>query len=300
MRPRYTLVMKIDGKEIAANIIEELKIKKQPEKILSAILIGNRPDSKSFLRQKELMAKELGIPFELFQFGDDILEDDLIKEIKKIGDDEEIGGMIVQLPLPKHYNREKILAAVNPKKDVDALTLESQKLVNPLPVEVVKDILGSKKYDIRNKIVAVVGKGFLVGKPIIEWLKQSATGGLFARPNLHSKFGLGLNDQCKELMIFDSKSDLSEIKKADLVISGVGKGGLIKPEMLKPGAGLIDFGYSIGKSQSANGKAILVGDLDCSRLALNDSRLAFYTPTPGGTGPILVAEIFKNFYKLNS
>lgn len=259
----------VNGKEIAAKIIAELKTEKRPDKILAAVFVGERPDSKSFLRQKELLAEELGVPFELFQFGDDVLEENLIFEIGKIGKDGEIGGLIVQLPLPAHYNRDRILSAINPRQDVDALTRESKELVNPLPVEVVREVLGIMNYELGDKVVAVVGKGFLVGQPIIEWL----------------------NGKCKELMIFDSKSDLSKIKEADLIITGVGKAGLIKPEMLKSGAAVIDFGYGI-----KDGK--IAGDLDASSLS-SLSSLSFYTPTPGGTGPILVAEIFKNFYKLN-
>lgn len=278
--------MVINGKKIASQIIRDLKNQKRPDKILAAVYVGNRPDSKSFLRQKELIAKELGVPFELFQFGDDILEEDLIKEIKKIGEDKEIGGLIVQLPLPAHYNHDRILAAINPRQDVDALTPESRKLVDPLPVAVVQEVLGIMNYELGDKIVAVVGKGFLVGRPIIEWLKGGPS--------------TGSGQKCKALLIFNSKSDLKDLKNADLIITGVGRGGLIKPKMLKDGAAVIDFGYDIGKSPSANGKTILVGDLDCSQSAICDSRLAFYTPTPGGTGPILVAEIFKNFYKLNS
>src|SRR3989344_4715978 len=106
--------MKINGKEIAKKIIEDLKIQKRPDKMLAAVLVGDNAQSKSFLRQKELMAGELGIVFELFQFGEDILEEDLIKEIKRIGEDREIGGVIVQLPLPPHFNRDKILASINP------------------------------------------------------------------------------------------------------------------------------------------------------------------------------------------
>jgi len=266
----------IDGKKIASDIISDLKELSKPNKILAAILVGSTgspqaAQSKSFLRQKELMAKELGIVFELFQFGDEILEEDLISEIKKIGDDQEIGGIIVQLPLPPHFNRDRILAAVNPKKDVDALTSESQKYIDPLPVEVVKDILQTRDYELKTKVVAVVGKGFLVGKPIINWL----------------------NGKCQEAIVFDSKSDLSKIREVDLVITAVGKGGLIKPEMLKAGAGVIDFGYN-----GANGK--IKGDFDSLNVKPHTLTPSWYTPTPGGTGPILVAEIFKNFYQLNS
>lgn len=212
------------------------------------------------------MAKVLGIVFELFQFGEEILEDDLIKEIKKIGQDAEIGGIIVQLPLPPHFNRDQILAAINPKQDVDALTLESRKFVLPLPVEVIKDVLRFVGEDIKNKSIAVVGRGFLVGKPIIEWLESIK----------------------KPFKLFHSKSGLEGLKGADLVITGVGKAGLIKPKMLKSGAAVIDFGYDI-----IDGK--IKGDFQPS-----EDFPGWYMPTPGGTGPILVAEIFKNFYKLNS
>ena len=282
--------MKIRGGLIAAKIIEKLKKQKRPDKILAAVLVGENPQSKSFLRQKELMAKELGIVFQLFQLPDSILEDVLIKEIKRISADEEIGGLIIQLPLPPHFNRDKALSAVDPKKDVDALTSESRQFVDPLPVAVVKDILSSIHFPLSSKSVAVVGRGFLVGKPVADYFRE----------------------KCKELIVFHSKSDLKDLKKADLVITGAGKAGLIKPEMLKEGAGVIDFGYSfaaqINADQDADSRRKISGDFDSSnvngqmpaRQSLGDggSNVSFYTPTPGGTGPILVAEIFKNFYKL--
>lgn len=266
--------MKVDGKKIAQDIIDKLKQLPKPSRMLVAVLIGDNQQSKSFLKQKERIADELEIPFHLYQFYDSILEDDLIKEIKKINNDPEIGGIIVQLPLPKHYDRDRILSAVDPKKDVDALTAESRLFVNPLPVEVVKDILSTLNFKLSTSVVAVVGKGFLIGKPIIEYFK----------------------DKCRELMVFDSKSDLSDLKNADLVITGVGKAGLLKSKMLKPGAAVIDFGYDL-----IDGK--IKGDFDYQSLEIRNSgigNLLFYTPTPGGTGSILVAEIFKNFYKLNS
>lgn len=105
--------------------------------------------------------------------------------------------------------------------------------------------------------------------------------------------------KAKEIYLLDEGSDFEILKQADLVISGVGQAGIIKLDMLKENAGVIDFGYSISEAQSANGKAQIKGDFDSERLALSDSRLAFYTPTPGGAGPILVAKIFENFYNLN-
>ncbi len=262
--------MKIDGKKIAEKIISGLKQIPKPDKMLAAVLVGSNSQSLSFLRQKEKMAQALEIPFHLYQFDESISQDQLIVEIRKIGDDPEIGGIIVQLPLPKHYDRDIVLSSINPKKDIDAMTPRSKEFVSPLPVEVVKDVLGSVNYGLEGKAIAVIGRGFLVGKPIMDWLDSAR----------------------KDYKLFYSKSDIAEVRYFDLKITGVGKGGLIKPEMLKGGVGVIDFGYDL-----VDGK--IKGDFD-AQLPITDYQLLnFYTPTPGGTGPILVAEIFKNFYKLN-
>lgn len=275
----------LDGKNIAQEIINELKGKGRPKKILAAILVGNNPASLGFIKQKKKIAQELGIKFQLYQFNETVSEEDLVKEIKKLGDDKKIGGIIIQLPLPVHFNRDRIISAINPQKDIDALNPESKKYVLPPSVEVVKEILQITNYQLRNKVVAVVGaKGILVGRPVSEWLEG----------------------RCKKLILLDIGDDLSRIKEADLVITGVGKAGLIKPEMLKNGAGVIDFGYSfatrINTDKHADSRGKISGDFDANKCQVSDVRcqVSFYTPTPGGTGPILVAELFRNFYILTS
>ncbi len=257
--------MVIDGKGIARKIIGALKELPRPEKKLIAVFVGEDPASESFLKQKKKMADELGIAFELLRFPESISEEDLKKEIKKAGDDDSVGGIIVQLPLPEKFNRDAVIAAINPAKDIDALTPSAK--VEPLAAEVVKDILKEVNYDISDKVVGVVGRGLLIGRPIAEWL----------------------SGKCREVIVFHTKTDLSRIKDCDLIITGTGKAGLIKPSQLKAGAGVIDFGFGM-----KDGK--INGDLDTAAAGLD--KLSFYTPTPGGTGPILVAEIFKNFYKL--
>lgn len=258
--------MKIDGKKIAEKIISDLKKLPKPDKMLAAVLVGNNAQSLSFLRQKEKMAQVLEIPFHLYQFDESISEADLRNEIKKIGDDPEVGGIIVQLPLPAHYDRDSVLSVINPRKDIDAMNLDSKIYADPLPVAVVKDVLLALNLELSILDVAVVGRGFLVGKPILEWLDSIG----------------------KQYTLFHSKSDINEIQNFDLIITGVGKGGLIKAEILKDGAGIIDFGYDF-----IDGK--IKGDF-----LADESFSGWFTPTPGGTGPILVAEIFKNFYKLNA
>ena len=173
-----------------------------------------------------------------------------------------------------------MLNAIPREKDVDVLGERAlgafytgRNPVMPPPVGVVQTILSIFDFQLSTARVAVVGLGFLIGKPIAEWLKGKT----------------------KELYCLDEKSDLGILKEADLVISGIGKPGLIKPDMLKNGAGAIDFGYAKGP----NGE--LLGDLDISNFQLptNNLQLSFYTPTPGGTGPIVVALLFRNFYALS-
>jgi len=282
--------MIINGKQIAQEIIAELK--KQPsagwrtKKFLAAILVGEDEASISFLKQKERVAKELGINFRIYKFSAEIKQDELRKEVLKIGQHKTCGGVIVQLPLPEHIDKHYVCNVIPREKDVDVLGERAlgafytgRNPVFPPAVGVVEKILQTTNYSLQTSKVAVVGLGFLVGKPISVWLKGKV----------------------KELYLLDVGSDLDILKQADLVISGVGKPGLIKPEMLKDGSIVIDFGYSF-----VDGK--ISGDFDPSAGSgqapseLNSQpayKLINYTPTPGGTGPILVAKLFENFFKLN-
>ncbi|MDO8467179.1 MAG: bifunctional 5,10-methylenetetrahydrofolate dehydrogenase/5,10-methenyltetrahydrofolate cyclohydrolase [bacterium] len=258
--------MIINGKEIAAKVLAELKSRPRPLKSLVAVLVGDDAASLSFLKQKEKIAKELEVPFTLERIAEETNEEDLKERIEEICSDKGVGGVIVQLPLPEKFNRSEVLSAIAPEKDVDGLVGAAL----PPAALTVKEILNNLSFDLEGKTVGVVGKGFLVGAPIAKWLAG----------------------KCGEVIVFDSKSDLSGLKKADLVITGTGRAGLIKPEMLKVGAGVIDFGFGM-----VDGK--IRGDLDTFNFELLTLNLSFYTPTPGGTGPILVAELFRNFYDLN-
>ena len=256
----------IDGKIIARKILEHLKKFPKPEKKLVAFLAGDSAASESFLKQKKKIADELGIVFELRKFPRSVTEAELYSEIAQASGDNSVGGVLVQLPLPEGINREAVLAGLTKEVDVDALSLESD--VEPLAVGVVRSVLKEVGWHTEDKVIGVVGRGLLIGQPVAESFLGKA----------------------KDLIIFHSKTDLDRIKECDLVIGGAGKPGLIKPEMLKEGAGFIDFGFGI-----KDGK--VCGDLDGEAPWLD--RLSFYTPTPGGTGPILVMQLFYNFYRLN-
>ncbi|MDO8443199.1 MAG: bifunctional 5,10-methylenetetrahydrofolate dehydrogenase/5,10-methenyltetrahydrofolate cyclohydrolase [bacterium] len=282
--------MIIDGRKIAENIISELKALKKPEKSLAAILVGENAQSESFLKQKAKIANQLGIDFRLIRLSGEMSELEIIKEIEKLNLDNSVGGIILQLPLPEKFKKENIIPSISSLKDIDALTEGGKKLVSSLVVGVVNDVLAYLNMDIKNQVVAVVGRGFLIGAPLLEYF--SAIDG---SPE-------GRKGKCLKIIALNSKSDIDLIKEADVVISGTGKPGLIKPELLKNNAVVIDFGYGLVdgklKGDFYPGSLITSACLPVGRASSLNT--ISYTPTPGGTGPVLVAEIYKNFYKLNS
>ena len=267
--------MRIDGHAVAGEILEKLKKLPKPEKIFAAILVGDDPRSASFLKQKEQVAKELGVDFRLYNLRVELGNDGLRQEVGRLVEKKPVGGAVLQLPLPQGLNPHYILNAIPRKKDVDVLTeralgafYNDRNPVLPPAVATVKAILDKVSFDLAKAEVAVVGLGALVGRPVSLWL----TG------------------KCKELHLLGRNSDLAILSTCDVAISGVGKAGVVRADMLKSGAGVIDFGYYYFPDGEVSGD-----------FSPDDAEaVAFYTPTPGGTGPILVAELFRNFYTLNS
>ena len=269
--------MIVDGKKIAAEIVTELKKRPRPDKFLAAILVGEDPASVSFLNQKKKIADELGVDFRLYKFPETVTQDELRKEVLIVADQAACGGIIVQLPLPAAIDPRPVLDAIPPSKDPDVLGSEAKKAfengagpVLPPAAGVVETVIQNTKYKIPNTKVAVLGLGFLVGRPVANWAK--------------GKF--------KEVSLLDKGDNFSVLKNADIVVCGTGVPGLVKPEMLKENALVIDFGYG-----QNDGKPSGDFSADTKYEILNT---IYYTPTPGGTGPILVAKLFENFYKLNA
>lgn len=267
----------VDGRAIAANVLGRLKEVPAPKKFLAAVLVGDDKSSVSFLKQKERTANELGVDFRLYRFPAEIKNDELRRGVGKIVSHKMCGGAIVQLPLPEHLNWYYILNAIPKEKDVDVLSERGlgafyvgRSGILPPAVGTVEELIADRQLLIADCSVAIVGLGLLVGRPIANWIMRRA----------------------KETILLRSVSDLGFLKRADVVITGVGQAGLVAPEMLNGGAGIIDFGYG-----TLDGK--YAGDFDArSLIAGRSSPVAWYTPTPGGTGPLLVAKLFENFYKL--
>lgn len=255
--------MIVDGKKLAERILVGLKkeILKLPQRLsVGAVLVGKVPASMSFLKQKEKMAEILGINFKIFKFPPKTAAARIKGKVLELNKVRNINGIIIQLPLPKYINTEKILAVINPKKDIDALS-KSPLILAPT-VEAVKLIFQKYRINLRNKNILIVGRGRLVGQPIYNWLVSQ--------------------ESYRKVMI-------SKLCKADIVVSGVGKAGLIKGNMIKKGAVLIDFGFS-----QKNGK--ILGDFDFATCV---KKAKLITPVPGGMGPIMVAMLFRNLLKLN-
>ena len=282
--------MIIDGKKIARGIIQELKEKPRPKKFLAAFLVGGDPASISFLKQKEKVAEELNVDFRLYKFPAEITQDELRKEILKIVSHQTCGGAIIQLPLPEHISRQYVLNVIPREKDVDVLGERSlgafyvgRNPVLPPAVGVLESILRIVNQELRITNTVVIGTGSLIGKPISLWLE----------------------DKVAELTIFNEHTaDLNKkLKEADLIISGVGKANLFSAEDIKENALVIDFGYDMasGKISGDFNPVIPARHASQGETGGHDSSfMIHYTPTPGGTGPILVAKLFENFYKLNN
>ena len=278
----------IKGTEISKQIreeiakeIEELKEKHGVTPGLATILLGEDPGSKVYVGQKEKACNKLGIYSERTDLPADTSEDDLLELVKKLNDNPKIHGILVQLPLPKHIDAERVIYAIDPDKDVDCFN----------PVNVGKLMIGTgrflpctphgimellKRSDIttEGKHVVVVGRSNIVGKPIANIMMQPPSGGNATVTLCHTG--------TKDLAAFT--------KMADILIVAVGHPKTITADMVKEGVVVIDVGVNrIGKTPE--GKAILAGDVDFDAV---QEKAAAITPVPGGVGPMTITMLMKN------
>lgn len=255
--------MKIDGQAVAAYIYDALRQMPASRKRMVAVCMGADDASLSFIARKEAAAQSLGIVFERVLFLGDEPQDTVFAAIRALASDASVGGIILQLPVPKRYDRHALIGAIGAKKDVD--NLSGFAAVLPPSVRAVEAVLASCKKELRDyRAVRMVGNGVLVGAPIARFCAAQGVPHMVANGTTEDMAGF--------------------VRGADLVITGVGKAGIVQADWLAHGAGVIDFGFP--------------PDFNQADLARNAPRLAFYTPTPNGTGPILVACLFENFYAL--
>jgi methylenetetrahydrofolate dehydrogenase (NADP+)/methenyltetrahydrofolate cyclohydrolase len=264
----------IDGRKMRDEILADIKkqvavLPFQP--IFCDVLVGEDSASAQYVRMKARTAEAVGIHFHNASFPVSITNEELIGEIKLLNQMKNMCGIIVQLPLPVHLDKQKILDAISPELDVDCLgAVASEKFYNgetalgfPTALACMA-LLDSLNLDLANKNIVVLGQGLLVGKPVTALLQFR---------------GLTPN-------IITSKTENKEkiIQEADVVISGIGKGKYITGDMVKEGVVLIDA----GTSESNNS---IVGDIDLESVS---SVASFVSPVPGGVGPMTVAMLLHN------
>jgi len=258
--------MLINGKKIAQELCTMLLTLPAPERSVAAVLVGEDPSSKTFVRQKKLVADSLGIHFFMHELPPESGTDESVAAVRELAADEKVGGIIVQLPLPQHVDRSAVLAAIPPEKDVDCLTprnflaFERGGALMPPAAGALEAIVEVLDIHLSSVRAAVVGRGLLVGMPAVIFLKRRAK----------SVEVLGRADDLKKRLL-----------TADLIVSGTGEMNLIRVDYVRAGAVVVDFGYP----HDADFEAI-------------DKKGGSVTPTPGGTGPIVVAKLFENFYRL--
>ncbi len=251
---------------------------------LAAVIVGNDGASLTYVGSKVRACERIGFESTLISLEDSISETELLDKVNDLNNDDKIDGYIVQLPLPKHIDSQKILMAVDPSKDVDGfhptnfgrMALNLPTYISATPHGIMELL---KRYDVptEGKHTVVIGRSDIVGKPI------SILMGLKTKPG-NSTVTLA-HSRTKNI------SDL--IKEADIIISALGVPNFVKAEMVKDGAVVIDVGITRVKDDSEKGYKI-VGDVDYENVA---NKSSFITPVPGGVGPMTIAMLLTNTLK---
>ena len=278
----------IDGKQVAADMRAELKekvVELKGQRItpgLAVVLVGDDPASKSYVTAKERACEEIGIYSDDNRLPADTTEADLLTLVEKLNKDPKINGILVQLPLPKHIDENRILLAIDPAKDVDGFH----------PVNVGKMVVGQEAYLpctphgiiqllIRNNVklegaeVVVVGRSNIVGKPIANLLIQKAITGNATVTVCHTR----------------TKNMAEHVKRADIIIAAAGWPNTVTADMVKDGAVVIDVGVNRVEDATKKNGYRLVGDVDFEAVK---EKASLITPVPGGVGPMTITMLLYN------
>lgn len=269
----------LDGKKLSLKITEELKkevstLEKKPK--LAVILVGNDPASQIYVRNKQKKAEEIGFESLIFPLPEDISEENLLEHIYILNEDDNINGILLQLPIPKHLNSQRILEAIEPIKDVDGFTTHNfgrialgyKPYAIPCTPKGIIRLLEEYNIEIEGKNALVIGRSNIVGKPISLLLQQKNATVTMA----HSR-----TKNLKELA-----------QNNDIIISAIGKPNFITSDFIKQGAIVID----VGINRDENG---LCGDVDFKEVS---KKTSYITPVPGGVGPMTIAMLMENTLEL--
>lgn len=260
--------MEFKGKKIRDQILTDLaeRVKKLKQKpVLAVVWVGEDFATARYIEAKQRVAENLGIHFDLYKYSAANKKAEIAQKIIQLNSDQSVNGIMIQLPLPKNIDSAELIALIDQNKDIDALRFCSGLSCSfrPPTVLAILEAIKESKADLKNDKVTVIGRGFLVGSPLVRTF----------------------DGKVANLRIADSSTPhLGTIMlDADIVISAVGKPQIIKADMIKDGAILIDAGTSESKGS-------LSGDIDSGAY----KKASFYTPVPGGIGPVTIAMLMRN------
>lgn len=279
----------IDGKKVADEIKAEIaesvaamtaRGEKRPH--LAAILVGHDGGSETYVAHKVKACEQCGFKSTLIRFEDDVTEAELMRTIATLNDDADVDGFIVQLPLPRHINEQRVIEAIDPRKDVDGfhpvnvgrMSIGLPTFVSATPAGILELL---RRYDVptRGRRCVVLGRSNIVGKPVAMLMMQKSAPGDATVTVCHSATE-NLKDICRE---------------ADIIIAALGHPGFVTADMVKDGAAIIDVGTTRVPDASRKSGFRLRGDVDFDNVA---EKCSFITPVPGGVGPMTIVSLMKN------
>lgn len=279
----------IDGKKVADEIKCEIAAevakmvsegKRRPH--LAAVLVGHDGGSETYVAHKVKACEQCGFKSTLIRFEDTVTEEELLKTVDQLNNDADIDGYIVQLPLPKHISEQRIIEAIDYKKDVDGfhpinvgrMSIGLPCFVSATPAGIM-ELLARYNIDTKGKRCVVLGRSNIVGKPVAMLMMQKHNPGDATVTVCHS-----------------ATKDIKEIcREADIIIAALGSPGFVTADMVKPGAVIVDVGTTRVPDASRKSGFRLRGDVDFDNVA---SLCSYITPVPGGVGPMTIVSLMRN------
>ena len=279
----------IDGRKVSEEIYQSLKVEVENIKIkggkvphLAAVLVGNNPASQTYVNAKVKACEQVGFGSTLVKLDENITEETLLNTIKQLNENPEIDGFIVQLPLPKHIDENKVTQAILPQKDVDGfhptnlgrMVLNLPAYLPATPFGIVK-LLEAYQIETAGKHCVVIGRSHIVGSPMSILLARNSNPG-----------------NCTVTLCHSKTTHLEHYtQQADIVIVALGKPYFLKKEMIKEGAVVVDVGISRVETTTTKSGFKLAGDADFDDIA---EKCSYITPVPGGVGPMTIASLMYN------
>ena len=269
--------------ELAARVDQLIKGEKRPPH-LAAVLVGNDGASLTYVGSKVRSCEKIGYESTLIQLPEETTEAELLQHIDRLNANTAIDGFIVQLPLPKHIDEEKVLMAIDPHKDVDGfhptnfgkMALDMESFIPATPYGIM-ELLRRYQIDISGKHAVVIGRSHIVGRPMSILMSRKSSPGNATVTLTHSR----------------TKNLAAITKEADIVVSALGVPNFLKEDMVKEGAIIIDVGITRVPDASHPKGYIITGDVDYERVK---NKASFITPVPGGVGPMTIAMLLQNTY----